>query len=43
MEILIGLAKSMGYTKEELFIKRLKKKKERGGFSKRIVLEKVNE
>lgn len=41
MEVIIGLAKSMGHSEEELFIKRMEKREERGGFSEGIVLEKV--
>jgi len=41
MEVLIGIAKKLGYTEEELFQKRLMKKEERGSFDKGIVLERV--
>lgn len=43
MEVVIGLANAMGHSEEELFAKRVEKKEERGGFSRRIVLEKVND
>ena len=41
LEVLVGLAGSLGYTEDELFKKRLEKKEERGGFEDRVVLEKV--
>lgn len=39
MEVLFGLAKSLGYSEEELMEKRDEKKEERGGFDEGIVLE----
>ena len=39
LEVLVGLAGSLGYTEEELFKKRAEKKQERGGFSEGLVLE----
>jgi predicted house-cleaning noncanonical NTP pyrophosphatase (MazG superfamily) len=41
LEVLVGLAGSLGYTEEDLFTKRLQKKEGRGGFNERIVLERV--
>jgi predicted house-cleaning noncanonical NTP pyrophosphatase (MazG superfamily) len=41
LEVLVGLAGSLGYTEDELFQKRLQKKEERGGFSEGIVLERT--
>ena len=41
LEVLVGLAGNLGYTEEELFEKRAKKKLERGGFKERVVLERV--
>jgi len=41
LEVLVGLAGTLGYTEEELFEKRLQKKEERGGFEDRIVLERT--
>jgi len=41
LEVLVGLANMLGFTEEELFKKRLDKKEQRGGFEKRIVLEKI--
>lgn len=41
LEVLVGLAGSLGYAEEELFEKRLQKKEERGGFEERVVLERV--
>lgn len=41
MEVLFGLANNLGYSEEELLNKRAKKREERGGFDKGIVLEKV--
>ena len=43
LEVLVGLAGHLGYTEEELFGKRTKKKLERGGFKEKVVLEKVIE
>lgn len=43
LEVLVGLAGSLGYKEEDLFAKRLLKKEERGGFSEGIVLESVSE
>jgi predicted house-cleaning noncanonical NTP pyrophosphatase (MazG superfamily) len=43
LEVLVGLAGSLGYTEEELFEKRRQKKEERGGFGERVVLERVYE
>lgn len=39
MEVLFGLAESLGYSEEELMKKREEKKEERGGFREGIVLE----
>lgn len=39
MEVLFGLAHKMGYTEEDLLIKRQEKKFARGGFEKNIVLK----
>ena len=41
LEVLVGLAGSLGYTEEELFEKRMEKKEERGGFNEGIVLERT--
>lgn len=41
MEVLVGLANNLGFTEEELFNKRLIKREKRGGFEKKIVLEKI--
>ncbi|MFL0247345.1 phosphoribosyl-ATP pyrophosphohydrolase [Candidatus Clostridium stratigraminis] len=41
MEVLFGLAESLGYSEEDLIRKREMKKEERGGFKEGIVLEKV--
>ena len=41
MEVLFGLANSLGYSEEDLIRKREEKKEERGGFKEGIVLEKV--
>jgi predicted house-cleaning noncanonical NTP pyrophosphatase (MazG superfamily) len=41
MEVLFGLAENMGYSESDLVQKRLEKKKERGGFEKGIILERV--
>jgi predicted house-cleaning noncanonical NTP pyrophosphatase (MazG superfamily) len=41
LEVLVGLAGFLGYTEEELFEKRKKKKEERGGFGEGVVLERV--
>lgn len=41
MEVLFGLAKSLGYSEEELIKRRDEKKEERGGFNEGIVLERV--
>jgi len=41
LEVLVGLAQSLGYTEEELFERRLQKKEQRGGFEDKVVLEKV--
>ena len=41
LEVLVGLAGYLGYTEEELFEKRNKKKEERGGFDEGVVLERV--
>ena len=41
LEVLVGLAGTLGYTEEELFEKRREKKKERGGFGEGIVLERT--
>lgn len=43
LEVLVGLAGTLGYTEEQLFEKRLQKKEERGGVSDRVVLERVSE
>jgi len=43
LEVLVGLAGSLGYTEEELFEKRRVKREERGGFSDGVVLERVLE
>ncbi len=43
MEVLFGLANSLGYSEKDLINKRNAKKEERGGFEKGIVLEKVYE
>lgn len=43
LEVLVGLAGTLGYTEEQLFEKRLEKKEERGGFSDGVVLERVLE
>lgn len=39
MEVLFALAEGLGYTEEELIALRERKKADRGGFSKGIVLE----
>ncbi|AOR24936.1 phosphoribosyl-ATP pyrophosphohydrolase [Clostridium taeniosporum] len=41
MEVIIGLAKSLGYSEEELLKVRDKKNAERGGFEKGILLRRV--
>lgn len=41
MEVLFGLAESLGYSEEELLEARDKKRKERGGFKEGIVLKSV--
>jgi predicted house-cleaning noncanonical NTP pyrophosphatase (MazG superfamily) len=41
MEVLFGLANSLGYSEEELLKARDKKREERGGFKKGIVLKSV--
>jgi predicted house-cleaning noncanonical NTP pyrophosphatase (MazG superfamily) len=41
MEVLFGLADSLGYSEEDLIRKREGKREERGGFKEGIVLEKV--
>jgi predicted house-cleaning noncanonical NTP pyrophosphatase (MazG superfamily) len=41
MEVLFGLAESLGYSEEELLEARDKKKEERGGFNEGIVLKTV--
>ncbi|MDU4143890.1 MULTISPECIES: nucleoside triphosphate pyrophosphohydrolase [Clostridium] len=38
MEVLFGLAKEIGYSEEELVMKREEKKGERGGFEEGIIL-----
>lgn len=43
MEVLFGIANSLGYSEKDLISKRNEKKQERGGFEKGIVLEKVYE
>ncbi|MCY6957206.1 nucleoside triphosphate pyrophosphohydrolase [Clostridium brassicae] len=43
MEVIFSLAKSLGFSEDELLNKGLSKKEERGGFDKNIVLEKVYE
>ncbi|MBZ9607272.1 nucleoside triphosphate pyrophosphohydrolase [Clostridium estertheticum] len=43
MEVLFGLASTLGYSEEDLINKRNAKKEERGGFEKGIVLERVYE
>ena len=39
LEVIYAVAESLGVSKDELEAMRLKKSEERGGFSKRIVLE----
>ena len=39
MEVLFGLAHKMGYTEEDLLMKRQEKKSTRGGFERNIVLK----
>lgn len=41
MEVLFGLADSLGYSEDELLAKRESKKNERGGFKEGIVLKEV--
>ncbi|WP_139904816.1 nucleoside triphosphate pyrophosphohydrolase [Clostridium thermarum] len=41
MEVLFGLAESLGYSEEELMKKREEKREERGGFKDGVVLERV--
>jgi predicted house-cleaning noncanonical NTP pyrophosphatase (MazG superfamily) len=41
MEVLFGLAQSLGYSEADLIRKREEKRKERGGFREGIVLGKV--
>ena len=43
MEVLIGLANTLGYSEKDLINKRNEKKEDRGGFEKGIVLESVYE
>ena len=39
MEVLFGVAHKMGYTEEDLLMKRQQKKSARGGFERNIVLK----
>lgn len=41
MEVLLGLAKNLGYSEEDLIKKRLEKREERGGFEEGVALERV--
>jgi predicted house-cleaning noncanonical NTP pyrophosphatase (MazG superfamily) len=41
MEVLVGLANSLGYREEDLLKKRNEKREDRGGFKEGIVLERV--
>lgn len=43
MEVIIGLAKNLGHSEEELMKKRIEKREERGGFERGIVLEQVHD
>jgi len=43
MEVLYGLADSLGYSEEALNNKRMEKREERGGFEEGIVLLKVHD
>lgn len=43
MEVIFGLAKSLGYSEEELIDKRNEKREERGGFDSGVVLKEVRE
>lgn len=43
MEVLFGLASSLGFSEEDLIRKREEKREERGGFKEGIVLQKVYE
>lgn len=43
LEVTIALAKNLGYSENDLFDKRNEKRNTRGGFEKKIVLEKVME
>jgi predicted house-cleaning noncanonical NTP pyrophosphatase (MazG superfamily) len=43
MEVLFGLAESLGYREDELLAKRFLKREERGGFKEGVVLKKVYE
>ena len=42
MEVLFGLAHKMGYTEDDLLMKRQQKKAARGGFERNIVLKSTN-
>ena len=42
MEVLFGLAHKMGYTEEDLLMKRQQNKSARGGFERNIVLKSTN-
>ena len=41
LELLISLSKNLGFTEKELFNERLKKKNEKVGFDKKIILDKI--
>lgn len=41
LEVLVGLAGTLGYTEAELFQKRMEKRGQRGGFEEGIVLDKT--
>ena len=43
MEVVYGLAECLGYTEQELNILRSKKRDERGGFSRGIVLTDISD
>ncbi len=42
MEVLFGLAREIGYSEEDLIMKREEKKMECGGFNDGVVLEKIS-
>ncbi|WP_097028127.1 nucleoside triphosphate pyrophosphohydrolase [Clostridium peptidivorans] len=43
VEVVFSLANELGYSEEEVLVKRTEKREEKGGFEERIVLERVCE